>query len=244
MSKNISKIRSPEQLHLVIEAVQRDLVQANCYYRLFRDVNNAVAEYTREMNQSRVFWSLTRDALLDAARLRLCRVYEREKDKNANSLGYLLAAIKHNLHMFEFEPFQERLKSNEYIDPYESWKKLDEAQLDADILFATESNSAVRRLVFWRDKQFVHRDSTHIIRKIRIGKEKLPTYGDIGSLLDNGLTIANRYSALFNQHTWGRTMVGHDDYAFVLKLIRDGLKLRRERLNAELKGHGIDNPGE
>jgi hypothetical protein len=238
------KIETSEQLQRVLDAVSDDLVQANCYYKLFRDINDSIAEYVREMNQSRVFWSLTRYALLDAAILRLCRVYERNTDKKANSLGNLLAAIKRNLHIFEFEPFRERTKANVHLDPFKSWTKLNEDQLEADINFATESNAAVKKLVFWRDKWFVHRDSTIVIRKIDVEQIKLPTYDDYDSLLDNGMTIVNRYSSLFHRHTHGRTLIGNDDYTYVLKSIRNNLEANREKLKAEFRNYGIDYDGE
>jgi hypothetical protein len=222
MSKKFLNVTTSDELQRVFDVVINDLVQANCYYKLFKDINGAVDEYSREMNQSPAFWHLTRDALLDAAILRLCRVYERNKDVKVNSIRNLLVAIKRNLHMFEFEPFRERTKSNQDLNPFESWRKLDETQLDSDIL-SIESNPAIERLVFWRDKKFVHRDSTLIIRKIEIDKGRLPTFGDYDSLLAGGMTILNRYLTLFKQHTWGHIMVGHDDYTVVLKLIRDGL---------------------
>lgn len=243
MSKKILNVTTSDELQLVFDVVIDDLVQANCYYQLFRDLDDSVKEYKREMNESPAFWYLTRDALLDAAVLRLCRVYERKEDKKVNSLRNLLSAIKRNLHMFELEPFRERTKLNEALDPFDAWEKLDEDQLDSDIL-ALESNPAIERLVFWRDKKFVHRDSKLIIRQIKIGKERLPTFGDYEGLLGNGMTVVNRYLALFKQHTWSSQMVGHDDYSVVLNLVREGLELRRERLKEEFKQHDVEFNGE
>lgn len=182
---------------------------------------------------------MSQSVTLDAAKLRLCRIYERDSAKTSNDLGFLLAAIKQNLHLFDFDSFRERTASNIHLDPHESWRGLDHVQLDEDIAFATESNNSVRRLVKWRDKQFVHRDSTHVIRKLEFDKNDLPTYGDIESLLDNGMTIVNRYSALFTSHTWGSKFIGQDDYSFALDLIRDGLKFRRIALEAEYAKYGL-----
>ncbi|MBX3245019.1 MAG: hypothetical protein KF685_11225 [Acidobacteria bacterium] len=227
-----------------MDAVADDLVQANCYYKLFREINDSVNEYKTEMNQSRVFWSLTRDALLDAAILRLCRVYERRKDKNANSLGNLLNAIKQNPDMFEFEQFRVRVETNKYINAFESWKKLDESQLESDILFVSETNSAVKNLIYWRDKEFVHRDSTIVIRNIEIDDARLPTYSDYDSLLETGLDIVNRYSSLFHCCTYGRTLIGGEDYTYILKSLKKTGEAYREKLKAEFNRHGMDYNGE
>lgn len=238
------RIETSEQLERVLNAVTNDLVHANCYYKLYLDINDSVTEYNREVNQSRAFWGLTCEALLESTVIRLCRVYERNSDKKATSLQNLLAAIKLNLQIFDFEPFCDRVRSNVHLNPVDAWASLDEIQLEADIAFASESNESVRRLVRWRDNMFVHRSSTLIIKKIELHKSNRPTYGDYDCLLDNGMTIINRYSSLFNRHTHGRVLLGHDDFKHVLRSIRESDELHRERLKAKYKKYGIDDDGE
>lgn len=240
MKKNTSKIKTEEDLKRVLEGVQRDLIHSNCYFRLFMDLDDSVAEYSKEMNQARTFWTLSRDALLESAILRLCRAFERDNDKNGNSLGFLLAAIKSNAEMFSFDSFKERMSSNEHSDPHESWRELDLAELDDDIDFASESNPPLKKLIYWRDKHLVHRDSTVVIRNLKLDDNNSLNFGEFTDLLKGGIAIVNRYSRLFHQTTHSEIMIGHDDYKTVLRLMRDGLRLRKQELDAEYRRFGTE----
>lgn len=238
--KKPDKVENSEQLGRLLSAVANDLVHANCYYKLFRDLNDSVSDYKVEMNESRAFWGLTRDALFESAVIRLCRIYERDKDDKARSLGNLLQVISNNKHLFDYDHFCERVKENEHIGVRESFRELDERQLDLDIIFASESNLSVVKLIRWRDSMFVHRSSRMVIRQIKLPSGNFPTYGDYESLLSNGMDVVNRYSSAFQCLTYSRTLIGGDDYLYVLNSVRKRLEVHRNELRAEYEKYGLE----
>lgn len=108
------RIKSGEELDTLLNALSRDIVDSNIYYRLFSGLHSSIAEHPDETRESNTFWWLVMQATKEAYLFRLCRVF----DQNNTSLNLvnLLDTIKSNLHLFEEPHFRERLKDNAFVD--------------------------------------------------------------------------------------------------------------------------------
>ncbi|MFC1908071.1 hypothetical protein ACFLWD_00775 [Chloroflexota bacterium] len=78
-------IKSPEQFGRLLNALVKECVNAEIYFKLHKDLLTAIPEYKQVFIQSNTFWSLTSHALLDATLSRLCRAY----DQHQNSLSLI-----------------------------------------------------------------------------------------------------------------------------------------------------------
>src|SRR5437763_15135400 len=108
------KIKSSDEFETLLNALATELVHANIYFKLHYDLKSATTEFENEISQSRTFWFLTFQSLLDAALFRLCRIYD--TDPRSNGLFNFLNMIKENLHIFDETNFRERLKDNPFVD--------------------------------------------------------------------------------------------------------------------------------
>lgn len=231
------EIKSSEDFERLLDALDGELVSANIFFRLHRDLTNSVAEYEREFNQSGTFWKLTFQAHLDASLFRLCRVY----DNTALSLSLLnlLDTIKVNLHLFDVAGFKERLKDNPFVESLSiTARKPDLKQLDEDIDYVSVNNPLVDKLIKWRNKIFAHRDARNVIIKKNLAVSYPLSINDISELLERGIMILNRYSSLFRASSSSTQIVGHDDYKYVLNCIRLEIKQHEEEFAAEVKRYG------
>jgi AbiU2 len=234
------KLKDSKQFDLALTKLANELVHANVFYKLFMDINGSFKEFRAEVRESNTFWALVHESLRESASIRLCRVYD--KCSKTNSLPNVLKAIKANPYFFELESYADRIKDNEHIDPIERHKMPDNAQLQLDIEFASESNPAVKKLVKWRNNLFAHRSSALVIKDMGLPKEDLPTFGDLSALLD--MTIINRYTGLFRSTSYSTQMIGHDDYKHVFKSIRNEAIRRKELLRLEYEKYRIPFPSD
>jgi hypothetical protein len=60
------EIQTSEELNILLDALAKEIVKANDYYRLFRNLVTAMPSHEREFLQSNTFWTLTLDAIRDS----------------------------------------------------------------------------------------------------------------------------------------------------------------------------------
>ena len=229
------KISNAAEFQGLLEALAGELVEANIHFKLHRALVDSIPEYVKEYNQTATFWSLTHQAHLDVALFRLCKIFD-QHSKSLN-LRNLLDTIKQNLSLFEIENFRERLKDSPFVESLsEGSRKPDIKQLEKDLAFVSEKNPLVEILVNkWRNNLFAHIGPKYVIKKRRISAEYPLTVDDIEKLLKTGMSILNRYSSLFRANTYSTQIIGHDDFKFVLKSIRENLNLMDRQLEEERK---------
>jgi hypothetical protein len=114
-------------------------------------------------------------------------------------------------------------------------KKPEENQLKEDIKYVSNDNELVRKLTIWRNNIYAHRQPKNVIKKELIDKKYPLTYKDIEELLAKGITILNRYSSTFCASTYSTTLVGHDDYRFILDSIKEKLSRIDKEIEEEIK---------
>jgi hypothetical protein len=237
------QVRDSAEFQRLLVALSQELVEANIFFRMHMDLIAASTEYADEMNQSVTFWDRTITAHLDAAILRLCRIYDQEK-RNL-SLSGLLDTIRANPHLFSAQQFERRIEGNPAAqllnaDP----PVLDRAILDKDISYVTRAtNPIVDRLIDVRHNYYSHRNAADVVAERRVADEHPITRDDVGEMLRGGMEIANRYNEIFRAHFYSTQMVGADDYKSVLKAVRKRIAAQRQALEEECRRFGLD-PGD
>ena len=221
------KIKSAEQFNSLLNALSDDIVDAEVFFKLHSDLLNSIPDYKRVFSEANTFWSLTVRALLDATLLRLCRIYE--KHPKSLNVRNLLDTISSQLDIFDVENFKVRLQDNPFVESLaQTARKPDADALNQDIASVTESDTLVKRLIIWRHNIIAHRNASNILNKKDITKDYPITRDDIFKLLNNATSILNRYSGLFRASTYSTQIVGHDDYLYVLKAMKE--KIAKYRL--------------
>ena len=221
-------VKNSAELAGLMETLVEDIRTSNEYYQLYRKLNAALKEYDTEFHQSPAFWSLTFQALKEAAVLRLCRVYDQED--SANHLHGLILTIKANPALFDEAHFRERLKHNPHVDSlarYGTIPKLED--IEKDLRLTSLANPDVLLLYQWRCAAIAHKNA-RIAKGVTAWAEENPLSWDvIENLISRSFEVFNRYSALFNAVSYSTMLIGENDYEGLLKLIRLGLKKARGR---------------
>jgi hypothetical protein len=212
-------IQSAEHFNKLLDALAGDIIDGELYFKLYKDLNEQIPQYTREFNESRTFWSLTRKALIDATLLRLCRVYDTTTE--SLSLCNLLDTIKVNLNIFDVEHFRDRLKDNPFVESLASTAvKPNIKELEQNIYTVSVQDPLVKSLVIWRHNIIAHTTAANVVNDIKVTDKYNITYNEISVLLNRATTILNKYSYLFRASTYSTQAIGHDDYLQVLNAIK------------------------
>ena len=221
------KIKTGDELKRLLDELAMEIVDANIFYQLFTDIVDSIKDYTKEFQQSNTFWTFTLAALQDAALVHLCRVFDQETA--SLNLFNLLETIKANLHFFEDGQFRERLKDNAFVELLARENRMpDKAQLDGDVLFVSNSNPHVKKLMVWRNNIIAHRGAKISLGKNQILRDNPLSKDELLTLLDESLKNLNRYSSLFRASTYSKQVSEHDDFKALLKFIRLGIQKMHE----------------
>jgi hypothetical protein len=227
-------IKSGEELNKLLDALAKDIVDANIYYKLFAGLTSSISNYSDEINQSNTFWFLTVQAIKEAFLFRLCRIFE-QNDRSLNLVN-LLDTIKANRHYFEEPQFRERLKDNAFIESLVEGVKIPSIEeLQSDIAFASDGNPIVKKLILWRMNVYAHTGAKTALGKFVDSLEKNSiAKEEIEQLLDKCFSISNKYMNLYKSSTWSRQIIGHDDYLSLFKFLRAGLEKHDADIQREL----------
>jgi hypothetical protein len=216
---------SPEEFKALFEALTNDFVTAKIHAKFLIDLNEVAPRYVPEINESVTFWQLTMRANLDAVIIRLCKAYE--PHPQAVNLPNILDTIVAHPELFSDESFRARLQDNPYVENLVASRgTLDPIQLQKDRSFVShQTNPIVKALMFWRNNLHVHQSRAHAIAPDTLDERYPLSSDDLETLLDEGMTILNRYAGMFNAIVYSTQIVGDDDFLGVL----DAVKEARER---------------
>lgn len=231
-----SQIHSSEEFHRLLDALVRELINAQIHFKLHQDLVAAIPKYAHELNQSPTFWNLTVSAHLDAALFRLLRAYDQyDNGKPSLNLRTLLARIRDNIHLFDEPNFRQRLKDNPFVDSLASTsRKPDLAQLEQDMASVSDSDPLVKRLIIWRNNLYVHLSLDQALDPHALAKKFPFLIPDVEALLKNGTEILNRYSNLFAAVVHSTNMLGRGDYMSVLNAVRETVESHKNRVQEEI----------
>jgi hypothetical protein len=239
------KIMNSEELSLLFDALAKDIVDAEIYYRLFCDLLEAKQAYPQTFNQAPTFWFLTLTSLNDAWISRLCRVYDQEN--SSLSLYNLLDIIKAHPHLFLKESFRERLQNNPYVDSLAQDARVPQIeQIEKDIQISSPQDPIVKKLIKWRGNYIAHRGVKPTLNNFQILRDNPLSTEEIKLLLNQSRIIINKYLFFFRATTWSAQIIGHDDYKSLLKFINLGLKTWGEDIEKQIAQLGnafVDGAG-
>jgi len=220
-------IADDETLGRLMRTVIHEIIDAEIFWRLHREVQIAAGTFRREVAQSRTFWSLTQQALLDAVMFRLCKIYDQHRD--ALHLKSLLETIR--AHRYRFGParFRERMKDNPHLEfLMQGARALDDQQLQRDLDYVSAStNPTVETLVGLRHKFYAHRASREVVNATDLSQEYPLTKAQVTELLARARELVNRYIQQFDANVYSAQIVGHDDYRTVIEAVHWDLERRR-----------------
>ena len=158
-------------------------------YQMYSDLHNACVDHGIVVEQSKAFWPMTVDAHLNSAVLRICRVYDTQK--NSLNLAYWLKTIRDNPQWFTEAAFRARHADRDYHGPP------DKEQLVVDIAFASEANPTVKKLIKFRGSLVAHIGQNYVLKRFNAHETCKVTFGDLEALTTGALTILNRYMKLY-----------------------------------------------
>ena len=217
------KVKNSDDLNKLLDALANEIVDANIFFRLYRDITSSIRENARAFSQSNTFWYFVFISLNESCLLRLCKIYDQE-NKSLN-LFNLLETIKVNIGYFEKEQFRKRLKDNPFVNSLaESDTIPDKKRLEKDIIFARKNNPLIKKLLAWRNNKIAHIGAKITLGYDQILRDNPIDQKEVESLLDKSHEIFNRYSYLFKASTYSRHVVGHDDFKSLLKFLNMGLE--------------------
>ena len=215
-------IRDSAEFEKLLQTVASDAFQAADYRNLSKGLTEAEKYYGQEFAQTPTFWGLTRFAYDDAVLYRLARLYDTEN--GALSLRTWLGVINEHAYLFDQRNFRQRLKDNPFVESLaQDARKPDSVHLDLDKKSVAASDSIVSKLVSFRNKYLAHRDLSTVLSRAVPSQGQL-TWADVDTLIERATTIINRYSSLFRAAVIHDKVYRHDDYKFLLKMIRTYLR--------------------
>jgi hypothetical protein len=222
------QVRNDTEFKRLVDALAQEIVDGNIFFRLHMDLIAAYEADRPTMREAWTFWSLTMQAHLDAAILRLTKIYDQD-DTHLGLLGFL-DTVKSNFHLFSLDRFAERIREQNRPDSLVSgFESLDLRQVDADMEYARRaSNAIVNRFIDLRHNFYVHRNARDVVEDINVGETRPLLRDEVGVLLTNALQIMNRYSQLYDMNLWSPQMLGRDDFNYVLRASRERLDRLRD----------------
>lgn len=233
------EILDDNEFSLLLNTLSADVVHAHFHYQLLRALQDAHDQYSEVFNETRTFWYLTLEAHQGATLFRLGRIFDQHK--HALSLGNWLMTIRSNLHFFDEPDFRRRLQGNAFVDSLaKDSRKPEERELDRDISLVVAGSKkgvdeSVRKFIDIRNKYLAHRDPAFMLPSQGPQKVADLLWADIERLLNLAAGLLNKYSSLFAASVSSTTMVGQDDYKYVLETVRARINSHKVDVDAEMK---------
>ena len=228
------RVGNSTEFEKLLEAVAADAFQALDHRNLSKDLMGAREEYHREFSQTPTFWWLTDRAHAEAVLYRLTRLYDQRDD--SLSLRTWLKLVSENVHLFDERNFRQRLKDNPFVKGLaQDARRPDREQLELDKKSVEKNDPVVGKLVSFRNTSLAHRDPTTVLGGAVTNEGQL-TWADVDTLIERAITIINRYSYLFRASSYACKIMGHDDYKFLLRMVRDWLLENEARFEEEMRG--------
>jgi hypothetical protein len=228
----IIEVKSQEEFERLLNALCNEAVEACIHFRLYTDLNSCHKEYGQVFNETWTFWSLTFQAHWDTTLFRLCKIYDQHK--TSLNLRNLLDTVEANVGSFDGANFRERLKGNPFVDSLAAdARRPDVAELKKDVETVTDNNAEVKALLFWRNNFYAHRSAEHVAEKKALTERYALSYEMVERLLKNAMRIVNAYSSLFRASTYSTQIVGHNDYLYILRTIKEALNEHEAQIQRE-----------
>lgn len=220
MKKRNHVLKSDKELKKLFVRLIEDIIKANAYVQLIRNLREAQKDFKTEMDQTPGFWSLTAESLREASLLRLSRVYDQQSD--TLSLRSLLEIIAGHERFFSKAEILKRVSAAYAEEFQETLHTIKPDQLADDLRAVSKDDPLVKKLVQWRGSTIAHVSLAPLIRTT----ERRDTLGenDVRELVDRAFDIYNRYLIVFEGSSFSKLLIGSEDYEFLFQLLRLGME--------------------
>ena len=183
------------------------------HHDLYCNLSGKVRDFGPEFNRAPNFWSLTLNAHLEAFRISLCRVYDRQKI----SLGLHRWLTLFRDKLLSLDHSDEAIRNRFHCEP------LAEGELDQDLKKVQSSDCLVKTLVIQRGQAIAHVRAENIAKGFSVLTDFPMKYADWEALLKRAESILNRYSILQTGTAFGfLSLYQSQDFQVVLDDIRRG----------------------
>jgi hypothetical protein len=219
----MAKAVTADVLSKQIKALHNQLFNAKVHFDLYMGLAKAWrGKHNREMRDSPIFWQFTMRAQINTAVSYLCRVYD--TDAAALQLPRFLETVEKSASEFCESEFRRRHQANPNVESLAKYpRNISLKSLEQDREFCSESNPLVANLMRWRNNFLAHFNYREaVLERDPIHKRHPLPLEHIKILIDGGLAILNRYSALLDEITYGNQIASQQgsDYSDVLKALR------------------------
>lgn len=212
----------------LLKRLSDDIAFAPAFLRIDKQLGEYFEKDRDEVNQAWFFWSMVSKAVPEAGLLRLARIYDQQK--NALSLGTLIATIKANTHLFHDSAVAKRVNPLFAKSIVPGGHVPDAKRLTEDLALVSANDPLVNKIVIWRNHFLAHVSSGQTIEKT-LGDTELITKVDADDLCNRARDIFNRYTSLFHAVHHSKLIIGEEgSVESVFRHLRSGLAAgRRER---------------
>lgn len=212
---NVKKF-TRQKFEVIRERLSVEIRGAHDDYDLHALLDRQLSQQLHSANQSRVFWTLSRNALLNSALSRLCRVYDNEYI----GIPMYLKIVRQNPDWFNkhrVSKAPEHLR--EFARPFKA-QTLQRAIDSVSKSHGTRVNSLVDGLLELRNQHVAH-IGTRIVGSSQPMPARKLTYRGFKTLLTRSIRLLNLYSKYYDGHTYSTNMPGIDDFMFVTDAVQE-----------------------
>lgn len=194
------------------EKLVSELQAANMFFEMYCAIEDEIPNHSKAMNKSKHFWSLTRNAHLEATRSTLARIYDQD-DKNLS--------VKSWLKKFKSDHLKdEHFQSND-LDNY-CRKPLVAGEIDDNIKLVSEQDPLVKTLyVCHRHTEIAHLSLKNAQKGVSFFDRYPLSRMEIQSLIDRAAELINKYSAHHCGRAYAMTTFENKDYKYIFDKISE-----------------------
>lgn len=189
-----------------------ELQAAYMFFEMYCAIEDEIPHHSKAMNKSKHFWSLTRNAHLEATRSTLARIY----DQDEKNLSVISGLKKFKIGHLKDEHFQ----SND-LDNF-CRKPLVAGEIDDDIESVSGQEPLVKTLyVRHRHTEIAHLSLKNAQRGISFFERYPLSRVEMQSLIDRAAELINKYSSHHNGKTYAMTTFKNKDYKYIFDEISE-----------------------
>lgn len=215
---------SEAEFQRVFNEVRRDINDLQLHDQVFSGVVETLKAHPQIGINFRGFFNAFYSAMRTDLIIRLGRIYDPEGTKHEScTLVRCLETIRDNQSFFSDEAIKGRLSEDyrKWNPGYLAFHRPDTKQLEKDL---SQIVGCRKPLINLRHKLYAHKD----LETVLLGKRDvfLSKHEEVKELIKLAHEIWNRYSKIWNASTYSSTTIGGDDYQWLFKTLRRGMKVK------------------
>ncbi|MDO6461867.1 hypothetical protein Q4485_14240 [Granulosicoccaceae sp. 1_MG-2023] len=198
------------EFDMMTEKLVSELQAAYMFFEMYCAIEDEIPHHSEAMNKSKHFWSLTRNAHLEATRSTLARIYDQD-DKHLSVKSWL-------------KNFKVSQLKDEYFQPNDldkfGRKPLVAGEIDDDIESVSDRDPLVKTFyVRHRHTEIAHISLKNAQKGVSFFERYPLSRLDIQALIDRAAELINKYSAHHSGRTYAMTTFQNRDYKYILDKI-------------------------